>query len=1540
MSADIVLDADVAPHLRVLGPSLILCLVCRTRFSTGQASAHVRAAHSVELAGGSSERFESGSSLVPGNSLLSVGASLVSRLQHGARLRTAALSAAVQAGAHLRSQSQVASAGVPAAAAVGVSLTTAVSAAVAATSAAAVREVSEEEVANVNRELAGARCMATVGLQVMPLKQERLHDACGRSGHTSATMLAAAASAAAAAAASRRSSSLLGLTRGSGRTRGRSLGSRAGIRGGSRGGSRGGRGGRYSHSRRRGNRTPWDGDSDEEEFHSDGSEFEAVPSTGDDDEDGGRRQRRRSVHNSRLGHTDSDDEELHTNDDDVDDDENDYNNDDSDDEDTVQTSDFDSEDSEGRRRRCRRRALSVSSDEDPALLAPFRRQGAASGDVAHTFSLLGRSVDDDEFVALSDEEDEDDAREAKIAGVAAVVVPEAADADAPQPRLSAAKVRNRMRRARANAALTPAALQRLRARRLEALLARTDEIKAVIADRIKSLSTDSIDNEVSVVNAPATGFSDVDSEQTRSPIALIDVSATAPASGATAAALPSASAAPTAPTVAASVAITTASAAAASGEALEQPRHVTGTSLRDYQLTGVKFLLSLHAARLNGILADEMGLGKTLQVLAFLAHLLEKEGVAGPHLIVAPLSVVPNWQADLQRFLPRLGGRLHVYRGSADERPSAMRRFLRHVSTEAAAEAAADMRARARDSTACAPSPPAVGAFAIVLTSYELVLRDVDFFALWSWKYLIVDEAHRLKNINSKLGEALRLLGARHRLLLTGTPLHNNLGELWALLNFCLPALFDSAANFEDWFAAPFQGGGGDASATEQQLDAEEVRLIISRLHAVLASFLLRRVKSDVLADLPTKSECILRCPMSAQQAALYERARSGVRSYLDPLTGRMTGEISLRNVMMRLRQICNHPYLLASEWRADERLVRASGKFEVLHRLLPRLVAAGHRTLIFSQMTSLMDLLEDLCDMLSLRYVRLDGAVKATDREAALADFSCAHSDADVFLLSTRAGGVGLNLQAADTVILYDSDWNPQMDLQAMARAHRIGQTKDVQVIRLLSKGAPVPAGADAGAGNASATGSGADSGTNAVVGAGVLAGAAAAGAGFFRFSRSVEEIMFDRAQGKLRTEQVVIQGGRFLHGTATIAAHARKDAPKNIIAEVLAAAQRDASGDGAGSGADETEAAAAGASRAARSTAAAHSGDAFAILPDAVLDAAVARDDADLRCFAAWTAHLASRTAEELAAAAAEPPPESRAHDEDGVPVNPYEWMYYLPLSRFSYAGRPPAHVSAAVRAGTGGAPAAATLPCHPAAFRTAAEGLAAARGDVPSTDALDVTTKADADAPLAGRRSPEPSPTAALRRPLDAFAIDGGSTLPPPLTRLFSAAELLPALLTSLPYSGLSAAEAETVTTAAAAAATAAGELPPHLSKECAASDSGIARVRKQRFTTLRESALSRKATPGAVVKVRESKAAAAAIERAVDSHVGKRTSVSMLATARNVKLTPAPSLSSAINQSVSTSGRKRRRHPHGATSGGGNDGDVSGYGEVSGGQNGSE
>ncbi|KAG8094264.1 hypothetical protein GUJ93_ZPchr0012g20724 [Zizania palustris] len=454
----------------------------------------------------------------------------------------------------------------------------------------------------------------------------------------------------------------------------------------------------------------------------------------------------------------------------------------------------------------------------------------------------------------------------------------------------------------------------------------------------------------------------------------------------------------------------------------DQPSYLQGGKLREYQMNGLRWLVSLYNNNLNGILADEMGLGKTVQVISLLCYLMETKNDRGPFLVVVPSSVLPGWVSELNFWAPSINK--ISYAGPPEERRKLFKEMIVHQK------------------------------FNVLLTTYEYLMNKHDRPKLSKiqWHYIIIDEGHRIKNASCKLNADLKHYRSSHRLLLTGTPLQNNLEELWALLNFLLPNIFNSSEDFSQWFNKPFESNG-DSSTDEALLSEEENLLIINRLHQVLRPFVLRRLKHKVENELPEKIERLVRCEASAYQKLLMTRVEENLGGI---------GAVKVRSVhnsVMELRNICNHPYL--SQLHVEEiegylprhylpSILRLCGKLEMLDRLLPKLKATDHRVLLFSTMTRLLDVMEDYLVWKKYKYLRLDGHTSGQERGALIDNFNNPNSQAFIFLLSIRAGGVGVNLQAADTVIIFDTDWNPQVDLQAQARAHRIGQKKEVLVLRL----------------------------------------------------------------------------------------------------------------------------------------------------------------------------------------------------------------------------------------------------------------------------------------------------------------------------------------------------------------------------------------------------------------------------------------------------------------------------------------------------------
>ncbi|OQS03503.1 chromodomain-helicase-DNA-binding protein [Thraustotheca clavata] len=446
-------------------------------------------------------------------------------------------------------------------------------------------------------------------------------------------------------------------------------------------------------------------------------------------------------------------------------------------------------------------------------------------------------------------------------------------------------------------------------------------------------------------------------------------------------------------------------------------------TLRAYQLEGLNWLRwNWHNDR-PSILADEMGLGKTIQTLAFLDDMRLQYNIPGPFLVVAPLSLIAQWQSECETWTDM---DCVVYHGSSEARDIIQQYEFYHL-----------VQGR--------PDKKKPFKFQILVTTYEIAIKDISLLSKIQWQCLVVDEAHRLKNQSSRLVEQMRSLKRSYCVLLTGTPLQNKTEELWALLNFLDPDAFPQLTSFMARFGS--------------LQDANQV----AELHKVLKPYLLRRVKEDVEKALPPKEETIIEVELTPVQKqwyrAIYERNTAFLMRGTNP-----SNAPNLMNVMMELRKCCNHPYLnngveeaLCEGMQTDaeryDMLIKCCGKMVLLDKLLPRLKEGGHKVLIFSQMVRVLDLLEDYIRNSGYKYERLDGNIRGNERQAAVDRFVKPEYERFIMLLSTKAGGLGLNLTAADTVIIYDSDWNPQNDLQAQARAHRIGQTHSVKIYRLITK-------------------------------------------------------------------------------------------------------------------------------------------------------------------------------------------------------------------------------------------------------------------------------------------------------------------------------------------------------------------------------------------------------------------------------------------------------------------------------------------------------
>jgi len=472
----------------------------------------------------------------------------------------------------------------------------------------------------------------------------------------------------------------------------------------------------------------------------------------------------------------------------------------------------------------------------------------------------------------------------------------------------------------------------------------------------------------------------------------------------------------------------------------KQPNCIKFGTLKQYQLEGLNWMIHLAEKGLNGILADEMGLGKTLQSISIMAYQYEYMKIAGPHLVCVPKSTLSNWMNELARWCPAL--RVIRFHGTKDEREAMKEEFF---DNEAAAHDGRRPERRIKnagewqDDNSSTPR-----AWDVCVTTYEVCNTERKVLQKFAWKYLVIDEAHRLKNETSMFSKTVRTFHTQHRLLLTGTPLQNNLHELWALLNFLLPDIFSSADQFDEWFNLEI-----DDEDTKKQM--------IATLHKILRPFMIRRLKVDVAKGLPPKTETLIMVGMSKMQKQLYKKL---LLRDLDSIVGKAgsSNRTAVLNIVMQLRKCCGHPYLFEGmEDRTldplGDHLVDNCGKLYMVDKLLTKLKERGSRVLIFTQMTRVLDILEDFMVMRGHKYCRIDGNTTYDDREANIDNFNAPNSELFCFILSTRAGGLGINLQTADTCILYDSDWNPQQDLQAQDRCHRLGQKKPVNVYRLVSE-------------------------------------------------------------------------------------------------------------------------------------------------------------------------------------------------------------------------------------------------------------------------------------------------------------------------------------------------------------------------------------------------------------------------------------------------------------------------------------------------------
>lgn len=505
-------------------------------------------------------------------------------------------------------------------------------------------------------------------------------------------------------------------------------------------------------------------------------------------------------------------------------------------------------------------------------------------------------------------------------------------------------------------------------------------------------------------------------------------------------------------------------------ELSEQPKSLNPAfKLSLYQIIGLNWLVLMHKQSLNGILADEMGLGKTIQTIAFLAHLKEM-GEEGPHLIVVPSSTLENWRKELELWAPDIN--IVTYWGAQDER--------RHLRLQLVQDELD---------------------YDVILTTYNMVVsspEDRVLFKKMEFCYVVFDEAHMLKNMASQRYEQLMKIRCSRKLLLTGTPLQNNLVELMSLLIFVMPGMFAKRKDQLKKMFSLFPKSQDDSERTHYEKDR------IAHAKRIMKPFFLRRLKVDVLTDLPNKVASVERVPMSQRQSELYYQLVSDYKDRAAKIEATGEAADSGMGMLMNLRKTANHPLLVRDQYddhklgvmarllktrdsghkEANEtfivedlkvmsdfeinrtcetyrclehltlsnHLICDSGKFQLLDDLLPDMKNSEDRVLIFSQFTMLLDVLERYLKIRGHRYMRLDGQTPVQDRQQMIDKFN-KEEDIFIFILSTRAGGLGINLTAANTVILHDLDFNPYNDKQAEDRCHRVGQTKEVKVIRFTSE-------------------------------------------------------------------------------------------------------------------------------------------------------------------------------------------------------------------------------------------------------------------------------------------------------------------------------------------------------------------------------------------------------------------------------------------------------------------------------------------------------
>ena len=456
-------------------------------------------------------------------------------------------------------------------------------------------------------------------------------------------------------------------------------------------------------------------------------------------------------------------------------------------------------------------------------------------------------------------------------------------------------------------------------------------------------------------------------------------------------------------------------------DVIEQLVWKGGNTLREHQVEGVCWLLHSWLQKRSVILGDEMGLGKTVQITALFNILTTKYQNPGPYLVVLPLSTIGHWRREMEAWTDLNVVTLMGIKAARD--------------VVVAYEFFKGARKRGKHPK-----------FHVILTTFEMLNKECSRLKSFEWQCLVVDEGHRMKSKESLCAKNLISIKSKHRVILTGTPIQNHVGELFMLLHFLDPKTFKSQEKFMSKY--------GNMQDTDTLKD----------LHEILQPRLLRRMKEDVMKDIPLKTETLIKAKMTRMQKMNYKAILERNFQFLCQGITKKANIPKLSDVSWSLRQVCNHPLLLhgaterltgnEDQWPPMADMVKASAKLLLVDKLLKKWNAEGAKVLIFSQMLDMLDILEEYLAEQSYLYERLDGSTAARDRQQAIDRFNNPTMGRFVFLLSTRAGGVGINLTSANTVVIFDSDWNPQNDIQAQARCHRIGQQDNVKVYRLITEG------------------------------------------------------------------------------------------------------------------------------------------------------------------------------------------------------------------------------------------------------------------------------------------------------------------------------------------------------------------------------------------------------------------------------------------------------------------------------------------------------